>query len=98
MVNIAMSKYIVESELIIPIFLTANLSIGENIMIIKQITDVTIEITSRIPSSANIREKIFSILKGKNSFINFYLLFFIRIDKILSRSNCQVLGLSGLRK
>lgn len=63
MINIAMDKGIVKSELAIPMLSTAIVFTGETMVIIKQTKDVRNEIISRIPNNASIQERIASILE-----------------------------------
>ena len=79
-IDIGINKYNAKFELSVAILSTANIFTEKNTEkkteIIKKMIDVTIEITSKILNIPNKREKTFSILEEKNSFISFYPLFF----------------------
>jgi len=63
MINIAMDKGIVKSELAIPMLFTIIILTGETMVITKHTKDVKNEIVSRITSSASTQERIASILE-----------------------------------
>ena len=79
MINIAMDKGIVKSELAIPMLFTIIILTGETMVITKHTKDVRNEIISRIPNNdstqertPSMQERNFSAASKKKIFIYFF--------------------------